>query len=244
MTRRWLTGRWPWRWPSGAVPCPACLHTDQGSEYTARSFRQACERLGIAQSMGQRGSALDNAVIESWHSTLEFELRSLQSSRRGRRRELRSPRGSRITTTSAGTPRSACAVPWITSGCWRERTPRDRGGPAARAGKGGGCAAAVLAAPAWYGAATPASRVLSHRPAGDGPSGRPGPRGPLRPLGAGKAGRPQPCPGRTRAQQGQPVPAGITKTMSPRFQGNRAGASHGADQIGGSARWLRTGPSH
>ena len=59
----------------GAVP-GAVFHTDQGSEYTARSFRQACERLGIAQSMGRPGSALDNAVIESWHSTLEFELRS------------------------------------------------------------------------------------------------------------------------------------------------------------------------
>jgi putative transposase len=28
--------------------------------------------------MGRPGSALDNAVIESWHSTLEFELRRLQ----------------------------------------------------------------------------------------------------------------------------------------------------------------------
>ena len=28
--------------------------------------------------MGRPGSALDNAVIESWHSTMEFELRSLQ----------------------------------------------------------------------------------------------------------------------------------------------------------------------
>ena len=61
----------------GAVP-GVVLHTDQGSEYTARSFRAACERLGIAQSMGGPGSALDNAVIESWHSTLEFELRSLR----------------------------------------------------------------------------------------------------------------------------------------------------------------------
>ena len=51
------------------------LHTDQGSEYTARTFRGACDRLGIVQSMGRPGSALDNAVIESWHSTLEFELR-------------------------------------------------------------------------------------------------------------------------------------------------------------------------
>jgi transposase InsO family protein len=34
--------------------------------------------MGIAQSMGRPGSALDNAVIESWHSTLEFELRSAE----------------------------------------------------------------------------------------------------------------------------------------------------------------------
>jgi putative transposase len=54
------------------------FHTDQGSEYTARSFQAACQRLGITQSMGRPGSALDNAVIESWHSTLEFELRSVE----------------------------------------------------------------------------------------------------------------------------------------------------------------------
>jgi transposase InsO family protein len=54
------------------------LHTDRGSEYTATLFRGACARLGIAQSMGRPGSALDNAVIESWHSTLEFELRSCE----------------------------------------------------------------------------------------------------------------------------------------------------------------------
>ena len=53
----------------GSVP-GVVFHTDQGSEYTAGSFRGACERLGIAQSMGRPGSALDNAVIESWHSTL------------------------------------------------------------------------------------------------------------------------------------------------------------------------------
>jgi transposase InsO family protein len=61
----------------GQVP-GVIFHTDQGSEYTARLFRQACQRLGVTQSMGRPGSALDNAVIESWHSTLEFELRSAE----------------------------------------------------------------------------------------------------------------------------------------------------------------------
>jgi len=54
------------------------MHTDQGSEYTAGTVRAACTRLGIVQSMGRPGSGLDNAVIESWHSTVEFELRSLE----------------------------------------------------------------------------------------------------------------------------------------------------------------------
>jgi putative transposase len=54
------------------------MHTDQGSDYTAQAFRTACGRMGITQSMGRVGSALDNAVIESWHSTLEFEVRQLE----------------------------------------------------------------------------------------------------------------------------------------------------------------------
>ena len=61
----------------GHVP-GVIMHTDQGSEYTAAYFRAACQRLSISQSMGRPGSALDNAVIESWLSTLEFELRRLE----------------------------------------------------------------------------------------------------------------------------------------------------------------------
>jgi len=62
----------------GQVP-GVIMHTDCGSEYTAGLFRSACERLGIRQSMGRPGSALDNAMIESWHSTLEWELRSAET---------------------------------------------------------------------------------------------------------------------------------------------------------------------
>ena len=62
----------------GQVP-GVIMHTDRGSEYTAGSFRAACRRLQIRQSMGRPGSALDNAVIEAWHSTLTFELRSRET---------------------------------------------------------------------------------------------------------------------------------------------------------------------
>jgi putative transposase len=54
------------------------FHSDQGGEYTGHQFRRACTRMRITQSMGRPGSALDNAVIESWHSTVEFELRRLE----------------------------------------------------------------------------------------------------------------------------------------------------------------------
>ncbi|HSS10392.1 MAG TPA: IS3 family transposase [Acidimicrobiales bacterium] len=50
------------------------FHSDRGSEYSAGLFRGVCERLGITQSMGRVGSALDNAAAESFFSTLEFEL--------------------------------------------------------------------------------------------------------------------------------------------------------------------------
>jgi putative transposase len=54
------------------------LHTDQGGEFSGGELARVCASAGIIQSMGRTGSALDNAVAESFHSTLEFELRSRQ----------------------------------------------------------------------------------------------------------------------------------------------------------------------
>jgi transposase InsO family protein len=48
----------------------------ENGEYSASDFQAACGRLSITQSAGRVGSALDNAVVEAWHSTLEFELLS------------------------------------------------------------------------------------------------------------------------------------------------------------------------
>ena len=49
-------------------------HTDRGSEYTGADHAAACRRLGLRQSMGRVASALDNAVAESFNSTLKTEL--------------------------------------------------------------------------------------------------------------------------------------------------------------------------
>ena len=43
-------------------------------QYTSDAFAAACRRLGVTQSMGRVGCALDNAAAESFFSTLEHEL--------------------------------------------------------------------------------------------------------------------------------------------------------------------------
>ena len=52
------------------------LHSDQGGEFCGGELTRVCAAARITQSMGRTGSALDNAVAEAFHSTLEFELRA------------------------------------------------------------------------------------------------------------------------------------------------------------------------
>jgi putative transposase len=49
-------------------------HSDRGVQYTALSFGKRLEEVGIFPSMGRAGSALDNAISESFVSTLKCEL--------------------------------------------------------------------------------------------------------------------------------------------------------------------------
>ena len=194
----------------GAVP-GVIMHTDQGSEYTAGRFRAACERLSIRQSMGrpglgagQRGHrivALHPGIRAAAHRALR-DQGGRPGRDRGVDRGLQPPPQALL--AGHGSPR------WITSGPWRERTPRDRGRPLRGPDpEGGGFAARSdeAAAPGWgtrragYGAAPPASRVLrialratARRAALD-----PGDLG--GPWQAGKTGRPSlPRPGARRAK--------------------------------------------
>jgi transposase InsO family protein len=49
------------------------FHSDRGSEYTSEDYGKACRRLGVLQSMGRVGSALDNAAAEAFNSTVKVE---------------------------------------------------------------------------------------------------------------------------------------------------------------------------
>lgn len=54
--------------PSGII-----LHSDQGSQYLSNEYRAVCEANKIQISMSRKGTPLDNAVIESFHSLLKKE---------------------------------------------------------------------------------------------------------------------------------------------------------------------------
>ncbi|MGW1554805.1 IS3 family transposase [Streptomyces sp. NPDC002346] len=49
------------------------FHSDRGSEYTSEAYNNLCDRLGVVQSMGRVGSALDNAAAESFNSLIKVE---------------------------------------------------------------------------------------------------------------------------------------------------------------------------
>lgn len=50
------------------------FHSDQGSQYASHPYQQALASAGITCSMSRRGNCWDNAVAESFFSTLKTEL--------------------------------------------------------------------------------------------------------------------------------------------------------------------------
>jgi transposase InsO family protein len=49
-------------------------HTDRGAQYASQEYRAVLAAHGVQQSMSRRGDCWDNAVAESFFSTLEHEL--------------------------------------------------------------------------------------------------------------------------------------------------------------------------
>ncbi|MBQ7240664.1 MAG: IS3 family transposase, partial [Bacilli bacterium] len=49
------------------------IHSDQGFQYTSFQYKAICDSNGITISMGRKGTPLDDAPIESWHSLLKKE---------------------------------------------------------------------------------------------------------------------------------------------------------------------------
>lgn len=54
-------------------PTKLMVHSDQGCQYSAKSFRDKLKNLGIQQSMSRRGNCWDNAVMERLFRSLKCE---------------------------------------------------------------------------------------------------------------------------------------------------------------------------
>ena len=58
----------------GDVPDGLVFHADRGTQFTSEKLWEVCSRLGIAQSVGRTGVCFDNAMAESFWSTLKTEF--------------------------------------------------------------------------------------------------------------------------------------------------------------------------
>jgi putative transposase len=59
---------------AGLVAGNAVMHTDRGSQYHSRAYRNTLQRLEIRQSTGRTGSCLDGAAAESFFATIKTEI--------------------------------------------------------------------------------------------------------------------------------------------------------------------------
>src|SRR5581483_6473932 len=56
------------------VPSGVIHHSDHGCQYTSIAFGKRCTELGVRPSMGSVGDCFDNAMAESFFSSLECEV--------------------------------------------------------------------------------------------------------------------------------------------------------------------------
>jgi transposase InsO family protein len=60
----------------GSRPAPQLHHSDRGAQYASYAYREVLERRGITVSMSRVGNCWDNAIVESFFSSLKAELLS------------------------------------------------------------------------------------------------------------------------------------------------------------------------
>ncbi|SWU17623.1 transposase [Klebsiella pneumoniae] len=61
-------------WQTCGKPVGVMFHSDQGSHYTSRQFRQFLWRYRIKQSMSRRGNCWDNSPMERFFGRVKNEM--------------------------------------------------------------------------------------------------------------------------------------------------------------------------
>jgi putative transposase len=54
-------------------PAGCVIHSDRGYQFTSHDWHALADQHGLVVSLGERSSALDNAVMESWFASLKNE---------------------------------------------------------------------------------------------------------------------------------------------------------------------------
>jgi putative transposase len=65
---------WTMAWERRQPPSGLLFHSDQGSNYASGDFRAALQQADVVPSMSRAGNCYDNATMESFWSTLKWEL--------------------------------------------------------------------------------------------------------------------------------------------------------------------------
>src|SRR6266567_8419079 len=58
------------RWPTESL----IVHSDRGAQFASAAYRQLLGQHGLTASMSRKGNCYDNAFIESFFSSLKYEL--------------------------------------------------------------------------------------------------------------------------------------------------------------------------
>jgi len=53
---------------------PLIIHSDRGAQFASAAYRQILAQHGLIASMARKGNCYDNAFIESFWSSLKYEL--------------------------------------------------------------------------------------------------------------------------------------------------------------------------
>lgn len=98
------------------LPEDVVLHADCGCQFTSAQMHEVAVELHVRQSMGRTGVCWDNAMSESFWSTLEPSSTTATPGTLGLRRSRLWPDGSRSCITVAG-----CTRAWEWSRPWSSR---------------------------------------------------------------------------------------------------------------------------
>lgn len=74
MTTQLVKDAFQMAWRQGQQTAGLLFHSDRGSQYTSHEFQRLLEKHKVQASMSGTGNCYDNAVVESFFSTLKMEL--------------------------------------------------------------------------------------------------------------------------------------------------------------------------